>query len=399
MAVGVRVWRLAEENGQPVPPKAGATSKNPARVKTYNRIKLSLSLFSTVLSFLFTLVVVATGFSRTIASLASSFASTDYVVFLVFAAILVLMEIILSFPLKFYSGFHLEHKYDLSNQTFSQWLWERTKGLLVGIPFILPLLLIFFYCLRRFGDQWWLPVGIVVFLFTTLLARLAPKVIFPLFYKFKPLEKPDLRDRVMRLCAEARFKVEGVFSFNMSKNTKKANAGFTGIGKSKRVILGDTLLEKFSDEEIEAVLAHELGHYRYGHIWKGILVGTVSAFLGLFITSRLYTASLPLFGFDRINDLAALPLLGLWLGLFGLVISPINNLISRKHEYEADRYALNKSENPAAFVDALKKLAEMNLADTAPNPVVEFLFYSHPSIERRIRSAQGELKEYAAVHS
>jgi STE24 endopeptidase len=398
-AVGFKVMELAEESGRPVPPKAGATSENRTRVEAYNRRKLVVSLSGTVLLFAFVIAVVATGFSRNIASLTSSACNNQYLAFLVFAALLGITEIVLSFPLKFYSGFYLEHAYSLSSQTFFHWLWEQTKALLVGGFLGIPVLLVFFYCLEKFGNSWWLPVAVVMFIFTTLLARIAPKVIFPLFYKFTRLEKEELKERINRLCAEAGFHVKGVFSFNMSKNTKKANAGFTGLGKTKRVILGDTLLEKFSEDEIETVLAHELGHYRLGHIWKGILLSTVVMFVGLFITSRLYLVSLSLFGFERIDDLAAFPLLGLWLGLFGFLTSPIMNLISRRHEYEADQYAIKKSGNPSAFIDALKKLAEMNLADSAPNPVVEFLFHSHPSIEKRIKRAESERDKYAAVTS
>jgi STE24 endopeptidase len=394
-AVGFKAMELAQENGRPVPPKAGAASENCTRVKAYNRRKLIVGLSGTVLLFAFVIAVVITGFSRNITSLASSVSGNQYLGFLVFAAILGTMEIVLSFPLKFYSGFYLEHAYSLSNQTLLRWLWEQTKGLLVGSFLGIPVLLVFFYCLKQFRNLWWLPVAIVMFIFTTLLARIAPKVIFPLFYKFTPLGKEELKGRINRLCAEAGFQVEGVFSFNMSKNTRKANAAFTGLGKTKRVILGDTLLEKFSEDEIETVLAHELGHYRRGHIWKGILISTVVTFVGLFITSRFYLASLSLFGFECIDDLAALPLLGLGLGLFGFATSPVMNTISRKHEYEADQYAVRKSGNPMAFIDALKKLADMNLADCAPNPVVEFLFYSHPSIEKRIRRAEGETNEHA----
>lgn len=390
MAVRFRMLRLTGKNGPPA-------SESQSRVKTYNRIKLTLSLLGTILFFLFAFVVVITGFSRTIVSFTSSFTESEYGMFLAFAGILALMEVVISFPLKFYSGFSLEQKYGLSNQTFGLWLWEQTKGLMLGIPLTVPLLLIFFYCLKHFGDDWWLPVGLVMFLFTTLLARLAPKVIFPLFYKFKPLERTELQDRVKRLCSESGFSVEGIFSFNMSKNTKKANAGFTGIGKSKRVILGDTLLEKFSDDEIETILAHELGHYYHRHIWKGIFVGTVSTFFGLFVTSRLYAVSLPLFGFRQIDDLAALPLLGVWLGVFGLIFSPLTNGISRKHEYEADQFAVRKSQNPNAFVGALKKLANVNLADVAPNRFIEFFFHSHPSIEKRIRRAERELENHGIL--
>jgi STE24 endopeptidase len=416
-AVGFSVMKWARENGRPASSKAETSPASQSRTsakggsanktadrsassgKTYNRTKLAISLLGGVLLFAFVLVVVATGFSRAIAFFASSLSTSRHIALLIFAAILGIMEMAVSFPLKVYSGFYLEHKYNLSNQSLLRWLWEHAKAVLVGIPLAVPLLLIFFYCLEEYGAAWWFPVGVVMFVFMTLLARVAPKFIFPLFYKFVPLSRADLKDRIARLCAEAGFRIEGVFSFNMSKNTKKANAGFTGLGRTKRVILGDTLLEKFSDDEIETVLAHELGHYRFGHIWKGILINTIVTFFGLFITSRLYVASLSLFGFERIDDLAALPLLGLWLGIFGFVTTPLMNMISRKHEYEADHYAVRKSGNPSAFIGALNKLADTNLADSTPPPLVEFLFYSHPSIEKRIKRAEKELEEHAFVNA
>jgi STE24 endopeptidase len=398
-AVGFSVMKWAGENGRPAPPRGEAKPDRDSRTKAYNRIKLTVSLFGTVLLFALLFAIVVTGFSRSVASFSSSLSANQYLALLIFAAILGVLEIAVSLPLKVYSGFYLEHKYNLSNQSFLRWLWEHAKAVLVGIPLVVPLLLIFFYCLEEYGAAWWFPVGVVTLIFTTLLARVAPKVIFPLFYKFAPLDRASLRDRIDRLCAEAGFHVGGVFSFNMSKNTKKANAGFTGLGRTKRVILGDTLLEKFSDDEIETVLAHELGHYTHGHIWKSILISTVVTFVGLFITSRLYIASLSLFGFERMTDLAALPLLGLWLGIFGFVTTPLMNMISRKHEYQADHYAVGKSGNPSAFISALNKLADTNLADASPNPVVEFLFYSHPSIQKRITRAERELGEHAVVNA
>ncbi|HXF99175.1 MAG TPA: M48 family metalloprotease, partial [Bacteroidota bacterium] len=158
----------------------------------------------------------------------------------------------------------------------------------------------------------------------------------------------------------------------------------TGIGKAKRIIIGDTLLKNFTEDEIETVFAHELGHYKHKHILIGIAVGVISTYAGLFITAHLYAVSLSWFGFSSITELAALPLLGLWLSIFGLVTSPLGNMLSRKHERDADRYAVRTTGKKAAFVSALRKLAETNLADPQPHPIVEFLFYSHPAIARRI---------------
>jgi STE24 endopeptidase len=182
--------------------------------------------------------------------------------------------------------------------------------------------------------------------------------------------------------------VEGVYVFDMSKNTKKANAAFTGIGKSKRIILGDTLVANFRDDEIESVFAHELGHYKLKHLWMMLGIGTVSSFFGLYLTAKAYDLSLPWFGFASLDQLAALPLLALWLGVYSLLASPLTNAISRSHERAADRYAISLTKNGEAFVNALKKLARINLADVSPHPVVEFLFHSHPSIEKRVRAIE-----------
>jgi STE24 endopeptidase len=220
------------------------------------------------------------------------------------------------------------------------------------------------------------------------LVRIAPVLIMPLFYRFTPLVDGTLKERILRLCESAGVRVEGIFSFNLSKNTRKANAAFTGIGRSRRIILGDTLVRNFSEEEIETVFAHELGHYRFGHIRAGIVTGTLSTFAGLYIASRLYEWSAAALHFPSMTDLAALPLLAIWLSLFGLLTSPLGNMISRHHERQADAYAVHTTGKRDAFVAALRKLSDMNLADPAPHPLVEFLFYSHPPIAKRIRALE-----------
>lgn len=364
------------------------TDRQNAQAKQYHRIKIWLSLASTALFFAVTLVVVLTGLSVAVENYVRQFTANDYVALLLFAALLGLMETVVAFPLKYYSGFHIEHRFRLSNQTFGQWLWEGLKGALVGMVIGTPILLAFYYCLKVAGELWWLPVGGVLFVVSVVLARLAPTLIFPLFYKFKPLEDGEMKQRILALCERVGMAVEGVFVFNLSKNTKKANAAFTGIGKSKRVILGDTLVANFTDEEVETVVAHELGHFKLKHIWVMMIVGTVSTFLGLFLTAQLYHMSLVWFGFTSIDQLAALPLLSLWLGLYSLITTPISNAISRAHERQADRYAIELTSNAQAFTNALQKLAKVNLADPSPHPVIEFMFHSHPSIEKRVRFVQ-----------
>jgi STE24 endopeptidase len=254
----------------------------------------------------------------------------------------------------------------------------------VSLPIVIGVLLFLYYCLSIYGPLWWLPVSVGLTFLSVVLARIAPVIILPLFYKLTPLEDATLKERILNLCASAGVKIEGIFSFNLSKNTKKANAAFTGIGKAKRIMLGDTLIKEFNEDEIETVFAHELGHYTRHHIRTGIIISIVSTFLGLFITSLCYSWSLDQLGFSSAAELAALPLLALWLSIFGLVTSPLGNMISRRHERQADTYAIRKTEKKEAFISALRKLASMNLADPEPHPLVEFLFYSHPSIAKRI---------------
>ncbi len=356
--------------------------------KRYNRIKLILSLTGSAISIAFIAYIAFSGMSQSLSRYVASFSDNIYIQLTLFIGVIGVMESILTFPLNYYSGFRLEHKFGLSNLTLSGWLWENTKGLAVGITMVTPLLLVFYYCLNAFQEHWWLPVAVVFFLFSVLLARVAPTLIFPLFYSFKPITNVSLRDKLTRLTSAVNLSVAGVFEFNMSKTTKKANAAFAGIGRSKRIILADTLLENFSEEEIETVFAHEVGHYYYGHITKSLLLSIITIFGGLYAAARIYSYLLPHFGFNYVTDLAALPLLGIVLTVFGIVTTPIQNALSRLYERQADAYALKATGNKEAFIGAMKRLSEMNMADDEPHPLVEFLFYSHPAISKRIRAAE-----------
>lgn len=381
---------------QLVSPEAASASESPTiqpappdreAAKRYSRIKIAVGIIGAVFFFAFTLAILSTGASTYVEWLARRVSSNDYVVLLLFGGILSLAESLLMLPLKYYSGYYIEHTFRLSNQSLGAWVWEGVKGMLVGIPILTPIALAFYYCLRTLESLWWLPVGAILFL-VSVVARLAPVFIFPLFHKFKPLEEGPLQKKILDLCMAVGITVEGIFVFDMSKNTKKANAAFTGIGKSRRIILGDTLIANFTDEEIETVFAHELGHYKLKHVWRMMVVGTVNSFLGLYLTAVLYEWSLGWFGFTGIDTIAALPLLTVWLGLYSLVTGPIANGISRSHERAADRYAIATTGNKQAFINSLKKLAAINLADAQPHPLVEFLFHSHPSIEKRIRAVE-----------
>jgi STE24 endopeptidase len=352
--------------------------------KKYNNTRLAIGIGKTILTFILILLFVVSGLSRQLESWLNNYSADPYVILILFVAVTGIVSGILFFPVNFYSQYILEHKFNLSNQSIGRWFLENLKGLLLSVAIGIPVLLIFYYTMNRYGSLWWLPFAIIMFIISVLLARIVPVLILPLFYKLVPYENEGLKSRIERLAEDAGIRLQNIYRFDMSKNTKKANAAFTGIGKSKRILLGDTLIENYSDDEIETVIAHELGHYKKKHIVKNIIRGTLLSFLTLFIISMLYELSLNWFGFDSIIQVSALPLLVLWSMLIGLIESPIGSAISRKYEYEADEYAVEVTRKPEAFISTLKKLTDQNLADKKPHPFIEWFFYSHPSINNRL---------------
>jgi len=357
---------------------------NQTKAKKYNNIKLSVGISKGIFSFILIFLFVHFNYSSKLETYIYSLFANDYLVLLMYVLTLGAISSILFFPVNYFVEFYLEHKYQLSNQTFWKWILENLKEALVGLVIGIPILLIFYYVLNVFGDNWWLPFSIILFVISVFLARILPLIILPIFYKITPVEDEELKNRILKLSKDAGLRVENVFKFDMSKNTKKANAAFTGLGKSKRILLGDTLLENYSYDEIETVIAHELGHYKKKHIIKNIIISTVTSFVTFYLISILYSVSLPFFNFESITRIAALPLLALWGTLISLIITPVSNFISRKFEYEADRYAIESTNKKEAFINTLEKLTDQNLADRNPHPLIEWFFYSHPSIKNRI---------------
>jgi len=223
------------------------------------------------------------------------------------------------------------------------------------------------------------------------MANLTPVLIIPLFYKLKPLANESLKEKLTDLAEKAKTKILGIFEIEFSRKTRKANAMLAGLGNTKRIILGDTLLNNFSEDEIEAVIAHELGHFYHKHIWKMIATASVLTVAGFYIANLALTGLLNTFGYlglRDVTDVAAFPLLMLSLFLFSLVTMPLNNSLSRALERQADRFALTTTDKPGAFIAGMQKLAKQNLADTEPPPLIELLLHSHPSIGKRVRMAQ-----------
>lgn len=356
--------------------------------KRYNNIKLALGIIQGVLTFCLLFIFVYSGLSTKTEQYLSEFITNEYLLFLIFVIAVSLAFSIIFFPLSYYLGFYLEHKYNLSNQTFWNWIWEGIKGVLVSFAVGIPVLIFFFYIIKTYNELWWLPLAVGLFFFSVILAKIVPIIILPIFYKVVPLENEGLKNKIKSLAEQAGMKVQNIYSFNMSKNTKKANAAFTGLGSTKRILLGDTLVKNYSDDEVETIVAHELGHYKKKHIPINLLYSTIMSFVALYLISVLYKTSLPWFGFNNISQISAFPIILLWAMMIGLVFTPLSNLISRKFEYEADQYAVQSTRKKNEFVSVLEKLTEQNLGDKSPHPFVEWFFYSHPSIKRRIAAIE-----------
>ena len=358
--------------------------------KLYNRIKLRLSIIDLVLDLLLITVLAFSGLSVLIAA-HSGVTGNIYGDFLVFVLIIGVGLSVIGLPFDFYGSYIVEHKFGLSNQTILKWAWERSKSTALSIVIGVPVSLVFYFLIRSMGDKWWLYFAGFIFAISVFFARIAPVVIFPLFYKFTKLEDGEIKEKVEKILADVKINITGIYSFNMSKDTKKANAGFRGLGKSKRIILSDTLLEKFTPDEIAIVFAHEAGHYKHRHIVKNIMFSTVVIFASFYMCSVLHSITIKSMGFENVYDLAALPALVFYLTLSGLIMMPVTNFISRKYEFQADEYAVRITSDLDSFISTMEKLAEINLADKEPHPVVEFFLYSHPSIKRRIEAA-GNIK-------
>lgn len=359
-----------------------------AEAKRYNKIKIRISIIDMILSTAFISVLAFSGIARIIVQYIEPYSGDPYFSFLLFLAVVGVISSVMNFPLDFYSGYLLEHRFNLSTQNIFMWALDKIKSFALSLAFGIPVALAFFYFLRMTGVDWWLYFGVFVFCLGILIARLAPIIIFPIFYKFEPLSDDIIIKRITDIVSEHKIEIKGIFTFNLSKETKKANAAFTGIGKSKRIILSDTLIQNFTPDEIAVIFAHEVGHYKKRHIAKNIMISGLGIFVSLFLCSRLYDWTLVQFGFFSTADIAAIPILFFYLTIFGIITMPLLNALSRHYEIEADRFTLQVTGDRDSFISSMEKLAKINLADKDPGPITEIIFYSHPSIKKRIAFAK-----------
>ena len=357
--------------------------------RRYNRMRRWLGIADFSLGLLLVLVLLATGWNGTLRDFAMHGAYEHYTlaVFL-YVVMLMLIGKLLGVSLDYY-GFRLERRYNLSNQKLRAWVWDETKGFLVGVVLASIVVEILYFIIREFPQHWWVIAWAAFLGLFVLMAQLAPVVLFPIFYKFEPLDNDELKSRLVGLSERAGTRVRGVYKWNLSEKSKKANAALTGLGNTRRIILADTLLENYSADEIEAVLAHELGHHVHRHILKSIAVQAGITLVGFWAANWvLHYAVDRTHMFVTVSDFADLPLLVLVSTVLSFLLLPALNAYSRYNERQADRYAFQSIRSVGPFISSMNKLADQNLAERSPSRWVEWFFQSHPAISRRITAAE-----------
>jgi len=359
-----------------------------AQAKTYQNIKNRLFFFGLAIDIIVLIVFFFGGYSVFIRNYASNVSHSSFLVIGIYYSIFCLIIYVIHFPLSFFLGFTLEHKFHLSTQKFHQWLGDNLKKSALGFAITLILVEVIYSLLGRFPQHWWIGAGAFWLFFSFVLAKITPNIIIPLFFKYLPIDNEELRDRIFQLFKSCQVPLRDIYSINFSSKTKKANAFFCGIGKSKRVVLSDTLISEFSIQEIEAVVAHELGHYIHKDVIKMLFINAVLIFFGLFLMNKFLMYALTHLGLIRIDDIAFFPIILLGFIAFSLGTTPLLNAYSRSIERDADQFSIEKTKNTNAFITMMEKLGEMNLAEFHPNRFVEIFFYDHPPISKRIKFAK-----------
>lgn len=353
--------------------------------KRYERLKITVRIASAVLLLAYA-GVWAAGATQAAATLAG-ISSSRWLGLAIFGAIFFVGYEVISLPLGYYSEFHIEHAFNLSNQTVRGWIIHSLKEWLVG--FVLGSILIggLYAALWYGGQAWWLWVWIGWLGLSVGLAKLFPVVILPLFYKSEPLDRPALYERFMRLAEGTALTIRGIFRLGLSKDTKKANAMLSGMGSTRRVYLSDTLLDAFSEDEIGVVFAHELGHHIHGHITKGI---ALSALMSTVLVAAVAAVLTPWASSDPLiwpRAVTSLPEIAIAFTLLSYMLMPIGNAIMRRFERQCDAEALARTKDPVAYRSTFQKLGEMNMADPEPARWIEIMFHDHPAISKRIAMA------------
>jgi STE24 endopeptidase len=368
---------------------AAMTGDELAEAKQYGRLALVCDLADKGLD-VAVLAVMALVLAVPLDRWLGEWIASDTLRLLALLLIVTLVHAAISFPLSYYAGHVLEHRFGLSHQTFGRWLTRYAKRNLLALAFGMLMVPGLYWVIWLTGAWWWLAAAAVFFVVSVVLGQLMPVIILPLFYKIERLDNPELTERMARLAAGTGLSIQGVYRMGLSAETAKANAMLAGLGRTRRVLMGDTLLDEFSPDEIEVIFAHEIGHHVFHHIRKLIVTGVLTSIVGFWICDRVLLAwAQAQYGPLDAHHLptSTLPLLMLVLTVFGLLFEPLQNIVSRRYERQCDRYALARTGLRAAYISAFRKLARLNKDDPNPPALEVFLFHSHPPISERLALA------------
>jgi STE24 endopeptidase len=373
---------LPSSNPQPDTPEA----------RQYNRAKRWLDVADLVIGVAFLVLLLVTGWNRSLRDISMKMGADHYALQLfIYVLLLSAISKVLGIGLDFYS-FRLEHRFNLSNQKLGAWIKDEIKGWVLGLVMGAVIAEIVYALIRTSPELWWIIAWLVFIALFVLFAQIAPVVLFPLFYKFVPLQNEELKSRLMRLGERAGTRIRGVYEWKLSEKSKKGNAALTGLGNTRRIIIADTLLQNCNDDEIEAIMAHELGHQVHRHILKSIFMEAAVTLAGFwaanwvlqYATRELQQTT----RFQHLADFANLPLLVLVSSVLSIVLMPALNAYSRLTERQADLYCWKSVPSVTPFITAMEKLTAQNLSERSPSRLVEILFHSHPPISKRIAAAE-----------
>lgn len=377
-------------HGSEVPPEfeGSVDSELLKKIAAYtfdnNRVGIVESIFENILFILFLFGGLLGIYDRGVGSLSGSFVVGG----LLFTFFLLIAEKIIDIPFSLYHNFKIENRYGFNTMTFRLWFTDLIKSFVISVILGGVLIAAALSIVSASPGWWWLRVWGFLLVFGIFMMYISPYVIEPLFFKFGPLKVEGLEERIRRLMDRAGIKVSRVFQVDASRRSRHSNAYFTGIGRVKRIVLFDTLVEQMSQDEILTVLAHEVGHWKKKHVLKRIVLTEASAFLGLFLAYHLISwPGLPgLVGLPQASFYARVIVIGFLSSLVTFPLTPLFSCLSRRHEREADRFASDLTGNPEAMASALVKLSRENLSNLHPHPLYAKFYYSHPPVVERIRT-------------
>ena len=382
-----------KDHGDRVPPEFQGTVE-PALLKKItdytfenSRVGIAESILNNLLLLMFLFGGLLGAYDRWIAGLAGSFVLRG----VLFSLVLVIAETLIDIPFSLYRNFKIENRFGFNTMTYKLWFSDLVKSLVISLILGMLVTAAALFIVQTSPAWWWLWLWAFLLVFGIFMMYLSPSVIEPLFFKFEPVKAEGLEERIRGLMERAGLRVSRVFQVDASRRSRHSNAYFTGIGRVKRIVLFDTLIGQMTQDEILAILAHEVGHWKKRHVLKQIILTEASAFIGLFIAYHLlsWTGLSGLIGLENASFFARVLIVG-FLGTLALFpLTPLFTFLSRRNEQEADRFASDLTGHPEALATALVKLSRDNLSNLYPHPLYAKFYYSHPPVVERIRSLRG----------